>query len=54
MAAVIHHGEARGLDAVLVELRQDLIAEGQGAAIWAQRLAQSLAALASGAVQPAP
>ncbi len=51
---VPHHGEARGLDAVLVELRQDLIAEGQGAAIWAQRLAQSLAALANGAVQPAP
>lgn len=36
------HGEARGLDAVLVELRQDLIATGKGAAYWADRLAGAL------------
>ena len=41
------HGEARGLDAVLVEIRQDLIAEPQGAAIWSGRLAAALAACAS-------
>ncbi len=32
------HGEARGLDAVLVEMRQDLIADDEGAAAWAHRL----------------
>lgn len=36
------HGEARGLDAVLVEIRQDLIANGEGAASWADRLAAAL------------
>jgi predicted N-formylglutamate amidohydrolase len=36
------HGEARGLDAVLVELRQDLIASEIGAAQWAHRLAAAL------------
>jgi predicted N-formylglutamate amidohydrolase len=36
------HGEARGLDAVLVELRQDLIADAAGAALWARRLAEAL------------
>lgn len=39
------HGDARGLDAVLVELRQDLIADPTGAALWAGRLARALAAL---------
>lgn len=38
------HGEARGLDAVLVEIRQDQIATPQGARHWADRLAQSLQA----------
>ena len=37
------HGEARGLDAVLVELRQDLVGSGDGAADWAERLAAALA-----------
>jgi predicted N-formylglutamate amidohydrolase len=32
------HGEARGLDSVLVEIRQDLIAGDLGAANWAFRL----------------
>jgi predicted N-formylglutamate amidohydrolase len=36
------HGEARGLDAVLVEIRQDLIADREGAASWAARLAAAL------------
>jgi predicted N-formylglutamate amidohydrolase len=36
------HGEARGLDAVLVEIRQDLIADRDGAASWADRLAAAL------------
>lgn len=41
------HGEARGLDAVLVEIRQDLIGDDAGAAQWAQRLAAALAACAA-------
>ena len=36
------HGEARGLDAVLVELRQDIVGTGEGAAVWADRLAGAL------------
>ena len=36
------HGEARGLDAVLVEIRQDLINDNDGAANWASRLAAAL------------
>lgn len=36
------HGEARGLDAVLVEIRQDLIADDAGASEWARRLAAAL------------
>lgn len=36
------HGEARGLDCVLVEVRQDLIADGAGAEHWALRLAAAL------------
>ena len=38
------HGEARGLDAVIVEMRQDLIADDIGAAQWAGRLAVALSA----------
>jgi len=41
------HGEARGLDAVLVEIRQDLIGDDAGAAQWAARLATALAACAA-------
>lgn len=36
------HGEARGLDAVLIEIRQDLIADDEGAAAWASRLSGAL------------
>lgn len=41
------HGEARGLDAVLIEIRQDLIAERQGQIAWAKRLAPALQAAAA-------
>lgn len=36
------HGEARGHEAVLVELRQDLIATADGAETWSQSLAVAL------------
>lgn len=39
------HGEARGLEAVLIEVRQDLVGEAAGQAEWAKRLAGALAAL---------
>jgi predicted N-formylglutamate amidohydrolase len=34
------HAEARGLDHVEIEIRQDLIAEPSGQALWAQRMAR--------------
>jgi predicted N-formylglutamate amidohydrolase len=43
------HGEARGLDAVLIEIRQDLIAERGGQLAWAKRLAPALQAAADAA-----
>lgn len=39
------HGEARGLEAVLIEVRQDLVAEAAGQELWAGRLARGLKAL---------
>src|SRR5690606_31691711 len=36
------HGEARGLDAVLIEVRQDLIGTADDAAGWGDRLAEAL------------
>ncbi|MGE0008047.1 MAG: N-formylglutamate amidohydrolase [Parvibaculaceae bacterium] len=36
------HGEARGLDAALIEIRQDLIAEREGQTAWVERLAPAL------------
>ena len=36
------HGEARGLDHVEIEIRQDLIADPAGQAAWAQRMARLL------------
>ena len=33
------HGDARGLDAALIEVRQDLIASAAEAEAWAARLA---------------
>jgi predicted N-formylglutamate amidohydrolase len=41
------HGEARGLDAVLIEIRQDLIGDAQGQLAWAKRLAPALQASAA-------
>jgi len=38
------HGEARGLDAVLLEIRHDLIGQMKGAHAWAARLAAALEA----------
>jgi predicted N-formylglutamate amidohydrolase len=32
------HGDARGLPALLIEVRHDLIASAQGVAEWAERL----------------
>ena len=40
---VRHHAEARGLPHVAIELRQDLVANAEGAGAWAQRLAAALA-----------
>ena len=39
------HGEARGLEAVLIEVRQDLVAGAEGQVEWAGRLARGLKAL---------
>jgi predicted N-formylglutamate amidohydrolase len=38
------HGEARGLDHVEIEIRQDLIAGSAGQASWAERMARLLVA----------
>jgi predicted N-formylglutamate amidohydrolase len=37
-----HHAVSRGLPHVAIELRQDLIAQGDGARAWADRLADAL------------
>jgi predicted N-formylglutamate amidohydrolase len=37
-----HHGTMRGLPHMLVEIRQDLVAEPTGEAVWAERLARVL------------
>ena len=42
------HGDARGLDAALIELRQDLIGSATEAEAWAERLAAVLADVADG------
>lgn len=39
------HGDARGLEAVLLEVRQGLIADDAGAAAWAERTAAVLASI---------
>ncbi len=44
--SIIEHGERRGLPHVELEIRQDLIADEQGQAAWAQRLARLLPAAA--------
>jgi predicted N-formylglutamate amidohydrolase len=42
--AVPVHGDRRGLPAVLIEIRQDLISSAAGADAWAERLASALPA----------
>lgn len=37
------HGDARGIPAALIEVRQDLLADAAGIAAWAERLAPALA-----------
>jgi len=39
---VLVHGEARGLEHVEIEIRQDLIADSAGQAAWARRMARLL------------
>jgi predicted N-formylglutamate amidohydrolase len=47
------HGDAKGLAAVMVELRNDEIADARGVAVWATHLAGALkAAHAAGAARP--
>jgi predicted N-formylglutamate amidohydrolase len=48
--SVVHHGEARGLPHVELEIRQDLIADEAGQAAWAARLARLLPLAASSAL----
>lgn len=44
------HGEARGLDAALIEIRQDLIAQRDGQMAWVKRLVPALQATAEARV----
>ena len=37
-----HHGEARGLPHVEIEIRQDLVSDEAGRAQWAQRITSAL------------
>ena len=39
-----HHGDGRGLDATMIEIRHDEILEPSGVAQWAERLARCLTA----------
>ncbi|WP_374367042.1 N-formylglutamate amidohydrolase [Dongia sp.] len=45
--SVVAHGEARGLPHALIEIRQDLISEPTGVALWAGKLLQVLPGLLS-------
>ncbi|MFV3074682.1 N-formylglutamate amidohydrolase [Niveispirillum fermenti] len=42
---IIHHGEKAGLPVLMLEIRQDLIADAAGAGAWAERLARLLPAV---------
>jgi predicted N-formylglutamate amidohydrolase len=48
-----HHGDGRGLEATMIEIRHDEILEPSGVARWAERLARCLSA-ARVALQPDP
>lgn len=41
-----HHGDGRGLDCTMIEIRNDEILEAAGIALWADRLARCLTAAA--------
>lgn len=45
---VLVHGEDRGLPAVLLEIRQDQLADADGVEAWAQRLARALPIVVDG------
>jgi predicted N-formylglutamate amidohydrolase len=42
--AIPIHGDDRGIDAALVEIRQDLISDNPGIREWADRIARALLA----------
>jgi predicted N-formylglutamate amidohydrolase len=46
------HGDARGLDAVLLEVRQDLLGSAAQCEAWAARLAAALEQIAAGRKRP--
>ena len=39
---ITHHGEARGLPHVEIEIRQDLVSDAAGRVQWAQRITRAL------------
>jgi predicted N-formylglutamate amidohydrolase len=43
-----HHGDGRGLDATMIEIRHDEILEHAGVSLWAGRLARCLEAARGG------
>lgn len=46
------HGDARGIPAALIEVRQDLLADPAGIKVWADRLADALTAVDGGDARP--
>lgn len=42
-----HHGDARGIEATMIEIRNDEITETAGVELWSDRLARTLTAAAS-------
>jgi len=51
--AIPVHGDDRGIPAVLVEIRQDLVSDGAGIREWADRLVRALSPLNTKAERPA-
>ena len=48
-----HHGDERGLDCTMIEIRHDEILEPAGVAAWSERLSHTLTAAAAGLRTPA-
>ena len=48
-----HHGDGRGLDCTMIEIRHDEILEPAGVTLWADRLARTLE-IARGAISGMP